>query len=585
MDDSGTGGDTSGGAIRARIFDAEGSPSGADLLINTTTAETQYEPTIAALADGSLVVAWTDWSGTGGDQSGASVRAQVFRADGTSLGAELLVNTMTDSSQESPSITALSNGRFVVAWSDSSQSGGDTSDYAVRARIFHADGSAPGAEFLVNTATSSSQWRPQLTALPDGRFVASWLDNSSGEVLVRAQVFETDGTKSGDEFVVAAPEGSSFDHAITALADGRFVIAWQGEYATGDDTDYASIHAQIFDPREGPVNLVGTPLDDDLLGTRFNDTITGRAGDDRLDGGAGEDTAVFSQSRDKYAIIDFGDMIAVQGPDGTDLLFNFEHLQFAAAVPTPPIPTPPQAPDPVSGLFDTRYYLASNPDVSAAQVSALDHYNTFGRHEGRDPNAWFDTGGYLAANPGVAASGLGPLDHYHQIGWREGRDPGANFDTTLYLLHNPDVAAAGIDPLEHYMQHGMAEGRAIYQAVGQNIAGGFDAEYYLFHNPDVAAAGVDPLFHLRRDRLAGGAQPERLVRQRRLPRALHRRRGGRDQSARALRGGRLERGPRPVEGIRHRRLSGGQSGRRGGELQSARPLPAARHLRGPAGGE
>jgi hypothetical protein len=494
-DDSNTGGDTNGNAVRARIFNADGSPSGGDLLVNTNTSGFQYEPTITALADGSFVVAWTDWNGTGNDQSGPSVRAQVFRADGTPLGSELLVNTTTDNSQENPSITALADGRFVVAWSDYSMSQGDTSDYAVRARIFDADGSESVAEFLVNTTTYALQWRPQVTALADGRFVASWVDNSGGTEIVRAQVFETDGAKSGDEFVAGAPPTGWVDHAITALADGRFVIAWHGSYAIGGDTSATSIHAQIFDPREGPVNLVGTPLEDDLVGTAFNDTITGRAGDDRLDGGAGEDTAVFSQSRDKYAIIDFGDMIAVQGSDGTDLLYNVEHLQFAAAGPTPPIPTPPQAPDLVSGLFDTRYYLANNPDVSAAKVGALDHYDTFGWHEGRDPNAWFDTGGYLAANPGATASGLNPLDHYHQIGWREGRDPGASFDTRLYLIHNPDVAAAGVDPLEHYMQHGRAEGRAIYQAVGESIVGGFDAEYYLFHNPDVAAAGVDPHFH------------------------------------------------------------------------------------------
>ena len=39
------------------------------------------------------------------------------------------------------------------------------------------------------------------------------------------------------------------------------------------------------------------------------------------------------------------------------------------------------------------------------------------------------------------------------------------------------AAQLGIDPLEHYMQHGRAEGRAIYQAVGRDIAGGFEGPH------------------------------------------------------------------------------------------------------------
>ena len=48
------------------------------------------------------------------------MKAQVFLADGTRVGAEILVNTATASDQDSPQITALSNGGFVVTWEDDS---------------------------------------------------------------------------------------------------------------------------------------------------------------------------------------------------------------------------------------------------------------------------------------------------------------------------------------------------------------------------------------------------------------------------------------------------------------------------------
>ena len=132
----------------------------------------------------------------------------------------------------------------------------------------------------------------------------------------------------------------------------------------------------------------------------------------------------------------------------------------------------------------------------------------------------------------MAASGINPLDHYHQIGWHEGRDPSRNFDTTLYLMHNPDVAAAGIDPLAHFLavRHGRRP-RGLSRRSGRTSPAASTPQYYLFHNPDVAAAGIDPLFHFNVARLAGGPRSERLVRHRRLSRALRRRGGGRHQSA------------------------------------------------------
>ena len=62
-----------------------------------------------------------------------------------------------------------------------------------------------------------------------------------------------------------------------------------------------------------------------------------------------------------------------------------------------------------------EYYLAHNPDVAAAGVDPLVHFDTFGWHEGRNPNAFFDTAGYLAHYADVAAAGVNPLQHYEAV--------------------------------------------------------------------------------------------------------------------------------------------------------------------------
>src|SRR5215831_3648929 len=143
-----------------------------------------------------------------------------------------------------------------------------------------------------------------------------------------------------------------------------------------------------------------------------------------------------------------------------------------------------------SGLFDTDWYLAQNPDVASAGINPLVHYLRHGAAEGRGPNPLFDTDWYLAQNSDVAAAGINPLVHYLRHGAAGRLDPNPLFDTDWYLAQNPDVAAAGINPLAHYLRHAAAEGRDPNPL--------FDTDWYLAQNPDVAAAGINPLVHYLR---------------------------------------------------------------------------------------
>ena len=303
-DNSASGGDIFTYAVRAQVFNADGSTSGAEFLVNGTTVGSQYQPTITALADGRFVVAWTDTSASGGDTSGVAVRARVFNADGSTPGAEFLVNTTTAGLQSFPTITGLADGRFVVAWVDTSLTGGDISGEAVRAQVFNDDGSPSGAEFLVNTTTVGQQSEPSITALADGRFVVAWRDGSlsggdTSSLAIRAQVFNANGSTSGAEFLVNTTTAShQREPTITALADGRFVVAWRDDSFSGGDTSSSAVRAQIFDPREAAVNLSGTALNDDLHGTGFGDTISGSFGKDKLVGAAGNDILSGEQGND-----------------------------------------------------------------------------------------------------------------------------------------------------------------------------------------------------------------------------------------------------------------------------------------------
>jgi lipopolysaccharide biosynthesis protein/ubiquinone biosynthesis protein Coq4 len=138
-------------------------------------------------------------------------------------------------------------------------------------------------------------------------------------------------------------------------------------------------------------------------------------------------------------------------------------------------------------LFDTKWYLAQNPDVAEAGLNPLMHYFGSGWEEGRSPHPLFDAKWYLAQNPDVAEAGLNPLMHYLGSGWKEGRSPHPLFDAKWYLAQNPDVAGAGSNSLMHYLGPGWEEGRSPHPL--------FDTKWYLAQNPDVVEAGFNPLMH------------------------------------------------------------------------------------------
>ena len=159
-------------------------------------------------------------------------------------------------------------------------------------------------------------------------------------------------------------------------------------------------------------------------------------------------------------------------------------------------------------LVDSLSYLGANPDVFRHGVDAKNHYDTFGWHEGRNPDAVFTTNAYLEANADIRLAGVNPLDHYNNYGWHEGRDPSASFDTTLYLARNLDVATSGMNPLVHYLAYGQSEGRkAVPVADGAHLQSGFDSTFYKLANPDVSASGLNPFTHWQQYGMAEHRNP------------------------------------------------------------------------------
>jgi hypothetical protein len=158
--------------IFARFLDAGGAFTTADIQVNTYTNEFQIDGSVACLEDGNVVVVWGSY---GQDGSHQGVYGQRLSPAGEKLGAEFRVNQFAGNNQRNPSVAALAGGSFVVAWVSELQRSGSSVD--IYARLFNAAGSPAGGEFAVNPTGAKLCANPAVAASPrdgGGGFAVVW---------------------------------------------------------------------------------------------------------------------------------------------------------------------------------------------------------------------------------------------------------------------------------------------------------------------------------------------------------------------------------------------------------------------------
>lgn len=163
----------------------------------------------------------------------------------------------------------------------------------------------------------------------------------------------------------------------------------------------------------------------------------------------------------------------------------------------------------VASLFNPQLYLLFNPDVAAAvsrgETTAEQHFQMFGRAEGRIASLWFDPAYYLEQNPDVAqaiAAGVfaSAYDHFELHGMLEDRSPFEGFDANYYLeaVGNADVYAAVVAGLmtatQHFALYGSQELRDFNPGVDMQAwrdATNGDSIWSLLDEPGVIAGLLD----------------------------------------------------------------------------------------------
>jgi hypothetical protein len=222
------------GGILAQHYDANGVAVGAIQQVSSAAVGNE-QVAAAGLAAGGYVITW----GAPQPGSDADILARVFGADGAPLGAEFRVNTFTGTALRGlPAVAALSTGGFVVTWTSSQDVSRGSAIFAQR---FTAAGAPVGSEMLVDTTAEINATSPAVAGLGGGGYVIAWTVNS----MIVTQRFAADGSPLGAETAVdappppdpnlicgATPQGptpcviTQGAPAVIALSDGGYVVSW-----------------------------------------------------------------------------------------------------------------------------------------------------------------------------------------------------------------------------------------------------------------------------------------------------------------------------------------------------------------------
>jgi hypothetical protein len=232
-------------AVLASFSSALAQPLGPEFLVNTYTTGSQDTPAVAADGGGNFVAVWTTIPGDGTDPD-LSVHGQRYDNAGVAQGAEFQVNTYTTSGTIFPTVACDSAGDFVVVWRGRG-TGSDSLDYGIQGQRFDSTGTMQGTQFQVNTYATGVQNFPGVAAGGAGNFVVVWESpggsgSDTDSTSIQAQRYDSAGVAQGGEFQVNTyTTGSQRLPVVAADAAGNFVVVWNDSEIRAQRYDSAGV--------------------------------------------------------------------------------------------------------------------------------------------------------------------------------------------------------------------------------------------------------------------------------------------------------------------------------------------------------
>ncbi len=247
---------------------APGDPLGPPILVGAASVQALFGtmPLVAVNSSGETLTLFQDLGGL-------SVRG--YDSNGNPLGDAVVIvpPSRTVEYVVNPAITALTNGKFAVAWLESDKTRRNKS---LKAQIFDATGVASGKPSIIARA-DEADWSTSITgecsehclaATPDGGFAAVWNDYYQGNWVLEAQRFDSIAQPTGAPIVVDSTSGSnptSWLYASIAVdVNDNALVVYENAQRTGGVPPAPVIYARAWSARTGKLSARQT-LNDQTL--------------------------------------------------------------------------------------------------------------------------------------------------------------------------------------------------------------------------------------------------------------------------------------------------------------------------------
>jgi Ca2+-binding RTX toxin-like protein len=252
-------------------------PLGTDALVNTNIIDSQISPQVVALADGRYMVVWVgsvvlpliQSSGTfAPSYADADIRAQIYNADGSRSGGEIVINTATAGAQLRPIVVQLTDGNVLVTWQNGvGPAGGsaETSMNMIRAQEFTSIGVATGSEFKIGASNGRLH---SVAPTPTGGFVAVFQQGGVGGAFpagnLVGQVYNSSNVQINSFVVDNTQPLATAAPRVVVEADGDVVVYWRDSTLNFNGLPSSAYRSSRFDVNS---NFIGN-------GPTFQDTDT-----------------------------------------------------------------------------------------------------------------------------------------------------------------------------------------------------------------------------------------------------------------------------------------------------------------------
>jgi len=251
--------DGNGWGISAMQLNSTLSGSGSSFRVNVQGVGDQQTPRVALLQSGGAVFVWR-----GGQRGFEHIYARFLTPTNTWMTTnDVPVNTFSNNFQIDPVVAVLNNSNVVVVWASFDQAS-PISLQDVYGRIFSPTGQPITGEFLINECTNYNQHAPTVAALSNGGFVVAWVSELQRAVVaananavppnqeaygsedIYARLYNGSGVAQSDEFLVNTDSNPCANPDVAAGSDGGFMIAWDVVDMSNFATNSLDIYARSF---------------------------------------------------------------------------------------------------------------------------------------------------------------------------------------------------------------------------------------------------------------------------------------------------------------------------------------------------